>query len=82
MHPAGFFSALFTGIVIGALGRLVVPGRQAIGCLFTILLGILGAVGGAALAVQLDVGGLVTFALQVLVAAVLVALVARFAARW
>ncbi len=35
--------ALVTGVVIGALGRLVVPGRQPIGCLFTILVGIVGA---------------------------------------
>ncbi len=35
--------ALVTGVVIGALGRLVVPGRQPIGCLFTILIGIVVA---------------------------------------
>nr|WP_308288016.1 hypothetical protein [Streptomyces corallincola] len=31
------------GIVIGVLGRLVVPGRQHIGILWTILVGIVAA---------------------------------------
>ena len=44
------FSALFAGLVVGALGRLVVPGRQPIGCLFTVLIGVLGAVAGTAIA--------------------------------
>ena len=32
-----------SGAVIGALGRLVVPGRQPLGCLGTILAGIAGS---------------------------------------
>lgn len=43
-------SALFAGLVVGALGRLVVPGRQTIGCLLTVLIGIVGAVAGTAIA--------------------------------
>ena len=39
MTAQGFFGALLVGLIIGALGRLVVPGRQPIGCLLTILLG-------------------------------------------
>jgi uncharacterized membrane protein YeaQ/YmgE (transglycosylase-associated protein family) len=36
-----------SGAVVGALGRLVVPGRQPLGCLGTILAGIAGSfVGG------------------------------------
>ncbi|MCI3155883.1 MULTISPECIES: GlsB/YeaQ/YmgE family stress response membrane protein [Streptomyces] len=38
------------GIVIGVLGRLVVPGRQRIGILWTILVGIAAALIGSALA--------------------------------
>jgi uncharacterized membrane protein YeaQ/YmgE (transglycosylase-associated protein family) len=38
--------ALFAGLVIGALGRLVVPGRQQMGCLATALCGIGGSLLG------------------------------------
>lgn len=70
-------SAVITGLVIGALGRLVVPGRQPIGCLFTVLIGILGAVAGTAIARAADLGNwLVVLACQVAVAALGVALLA------
>jgi uncharacterized membrane protein YeaQ/YmgE (transglycosylase-associated protein family) len=69
--------ALLVGLVVGALGRLVVPGRQPIGCLFTILLGIVGAVAGTAIARAADVDAwFLVLALQVGVAAVGVAVVA------
>jgi uncharacterized membrane protein YeaQ/YmgE (transglycosylase-associated protein family) len=42
------------GLVVGALGRLLVPGRNPMGCLATILLGIAGSV----------VGGLIAYALR------------------
>jgi uncharacterized membrane protein YeaQ/YmgE (transglycosylase-associated protein family) len=41
VHIIGF---LFTGLVVGLFGRLLVPGRQPLGCLWTILAGILGSV--------------------------------------
>jgi len=34
------------GLIIGALGRLVVPGRQPMGVIATMLVGITGAVAG------------------------------------
>lgn len=43
------------GAVIGALARLVMPGKQNIGILWTILLGVLGAVAGYFLAGLLGV---------------------------
>lgn len=43
-------SAVLSGLIVGALGRLIVPGRQPIGCLFTVLIGIVGAVAGTAIA--------------------------------
>ena len=77
MTAGGFFSAIVVGLVIGALGRLVVPGRQPIGCLLTILLGIVGSVAGLAIA---DAAGLTWWLLvlicQVGIAAVGVAVVA------
>lgn len=40
-------SWIITGLVIGLIARAIVPGRQAIGTVMTILLGIVGAcVGG------------------------------------
>ncbi len=40
----GFLVGLaFFGAVVGALGRLLVPGRQPLGCLGTILAGIAGS---------------------------------------
>ncbi|MER8007593.1 GlsB/YeaQ/YmgE family stress response membrane protein [Streptomyces sp. NPDC094149] len=50
MEISGIISAIVIGIVIGVLGRLVVPGRQRIGILLTILVGILAALIGSALA--------------------------------
>ncbi len=76
MSGGNVFSAIVVGLLIGALGRLVVPGRQPIGCLMTLLIGIIGAVAGAALGRAADVGGWLVFALQVGVAAVGVAVVA------
>lgn len=56
MEISGLISALVIGIVIGILGRLVVPGRQHIGVLWTILVGIVAALIGSALAAALGVG--------------------------
>jgi uncharacterized membrane protein YeaQ/YmgE (transglycosylase-associated protein family) len=35
---------IITGLVIGGLARLLVPGRQHIGVLMTLLIGIVGAI--------------------------------------
>ncbi|MBT2411394.1 GlsB/YeaQ/YmgE family stress response membrane protein [Streptomyces sp. ISL-12] len=50
MEVDGIISAIVIGIVIGVLGRLVVPGRQRIGILWTILVGIVAALIGSAIA--------------------------------
>ncbi|MDQ1013887.1 GlsB/YeaQ/YmgE family stress response membrane protein [Streptomyces afghaniensis] len=54
MEIDGIISAIVIGIVI-VLGRLVVPGRQRIGILWTILVGILAALAGSAIAAAFDV---------------------------
>jgi uncharacterized membrane protein YeaQ/YmgE (transglycosylase-associated protein family) len=73
----GVLSALLVGLIIGALGRLVVPGRQPIGCFLTVLLGIVGSVAGLAIANAAGVGWWPLVLLcQIGVAAVGVALVA------
>jgi uncharacterized membrane protein YeaQ/YmgE (transglycosylase-associated protein family) len=47
---------ILIGIVIGILARLVLPGRQHIGVLMTILLGIAGAVIGGVVASAIGEG--------------------------
>ncbi|WP_212914972.1 GlsB/YeaQ/YmgE family stress response membrane protein [Streptomyces sp. TS71-3] len=55
MGIAGVFSAIVIGIVIGVLGRLVVPGRQHIGVIWTILVGIVAAFVGTGIAAAFGV---------------------------
>ncbi len=81
MTVTGIISALVVGLVIGALARLVVPGRQDIPIWLTIVIGALGAIVGTALAQVVGVAvtpGIdwIELVLQVAVAAVGVAVVA------
>lgn len=55
MEISGIFTAIVIGIVIGVLGRLVIPGRQRIGILWTLLVGIVAALIGTAIAGAFDV---------------------------
>ncbi|WP_427917863.1 GlsB/YeaQ/YmgE family stress response membrane protein [Streptomyces sp. cg40] len=48
-------SGIISAIIIGVLGRLVVPGRQHIGVVLTIVVGIVAALLGAAIASGLGV---------------------------
>ena len=68
---------LLIGLVVGGLGRLLVPGRNRIGVWLTILIGIAGAVaGGSATRALVGPGReLVSFLLSLLVAAILVGLI-------
>ncbi len=76
MSTASVFTAILAGIVIGALGRLIIPGRQAIGWILTFALGLVGAVVGGFLAEGMDVEvWWQVLIFQVVVAGVLVALV-------
>lgn len=70
---------VLTGLVIGALGRLVLPGRQDIGLLATALVGIAASLVGGILGNALDVGGLVQFLLAVALAALGITLFASAA---
>jgi uncharacterized membrane protein YeaQ/YmgE (transglycosylase-associated protein family) len=79
--PTGIISALITGSVIGVLGRVVVPARrrQPIGCLMTILIGLLGAALGLVVATAIDANWLLTLLLQIAIAALLVLMVSAVA---
>ncbi|MDQ3579389.1 MAG: GlsB/YeaQ/YmgE family stress response membrane protein [Actinomycetota bacterium] len=56
MPVSGLISALIVGLLIGALGRLVVPGKQNIPIWLTMLIGVIAAVIGTLLANALGVG--------------------------
>jgi uncharacterized membrane protein YeaQ/YmgE (transglycosylase-associated protein family) len=81
MTVTGIISALVIGLIIGALARLVLPGKQSIPIWLTILIGAIGALLGTLVAQYLGVAvtaGIdwIEIVLQVAVAAVGVALVA------
>ncbi|QTR04436.1 GlsB/YeaQ/YmgE family stress response membrane protein [Saccharothrix algeriensis] len=56
MTVTGIISALIVGLIIGLLGRLVVPGKQRIPIWLTILIGVIAALIGTFLANALGVG--------------------------
>ena len=66
-----------TGLIIGGLGRLVLPGRQEIGLLQTALIGIAASLLGGLLADIFDAGWLIRFLVAVALAAVGVTLLAE-----
>jgi uncharacterized membrane protein YeaQ/YmgE (transglycosylase-associated protein family) len=83
---AGIISAIIVGLVIGALGRLVVPGRQSIPIWLTIVVGIIAAFIGTAIARAVGVANTagfdwIEFFIQVGVAALGVLLVAGIGGR-
>ncbi|MBA2439244.1 MAG: hypothetical protein H0V50_01060 [Thermoleophilaceae bacterium] len=47
---------LVAGLIIGLLARLLLPGRQKIGLLWTVVLGVLGSVIGGTLASLIGTG--------------------------
>jgi uncharacterized membrane protein YeaQ/YmgE (transglycosylase-associated protein family) len=86
MEISGIFTALIIGILIGALGRLVLPGRQKIGFWLTLLVGVVAALLGTLAAGLLgvdDTRGIdwIELALQVAFAAGGVALIDGIRAR-
>jgi uncharacterized membrane protein YeaQ/YmgE (transglycosylase-associated protein family) len=87
MTITGIISAILIGIVVGILGRLLVPGKQAIGMLVTILVGIVSAFIGTAIARALGIptatGGIdwLELLVQVIVAAIGVGLVSALMGR-
>jgi uncharacterized membrane protein YeaQ/YmgE (transglycosylase-associated protein family) len=67
---------ILVGALVGALGRLIHPGRDPMGWLLTIAIGIIAMIIAAAIS-----SGWLAFIIGVIVAVVLVALVARFSGR-
>ncbi|AEB45585.1 MULTISPECIES: GlsB/YeaQ/YmgE family stress response membrane protein [Micromonospora] len=82
MEITGFFTAIIIGLIIGALGRLVVPGRQRIPILLTLAIGVVAALLGTLVAGVLgvdDTRGIdwIELFIQIAFAAVGVSLLAR-----
>jgi uncharacterized membrane protein YeaQ/YmgE (transglycosylase-associated protein family) len=79
--------AILIGVVVGVVGRLLIPGEQTVGMLLTILVGIdsafIGTVIAGALGIFTATSGVDWFELlsQVIVAAVGVALVSALTER-
>jgi uncharacterized membrane protein YeaQ/YmgE (transglycosylase-associated protein family) len=86
MHVDGIISAIVIGAIIGVLARLVLPGRQNISVLLTIIVGIVAAFIGTALARAIGVDNTpridwIEIILQVVVAAVGVTIVGSLRGR-
>ncbi|MEU7905163.1 GlsB/YeaQ/YmgE family stress response membrane protein [Actinoplanes sp. NPDC049118] len=80
MTVTGIITALIIGLIIGALGRLVVPGKQNIPIWLTMVIGVVAALLGTVLARAFGVdktGGIdwIELAFQIVLAAIGVALV-------
>jgi uncharacterized membrane protein YeaQ/YmgE (transglycosylase-associated protein family) len=54
----GIIGFIVAGLIIGALARLIKPGKQNLGLLMTLLLGIAGAVIGGVIASLLGTGSI------------------------
>ena len=55
MEITGLITALVIGLIIGALGRLVAPGKQNIPIWLTMLVGVIAALLGTALAAAVGI---------------------------
>lgn len=55
MTVTGIITALIVGLIIGALGRLVVPGRQSIPIWLTMVIGVVAALLGTVVARALGI---------------------------
>jgi uncharacterized membrane protein YeaQ/YmgE (transglycosylase-associated protein family) len=69
---AYIISLIITGLIVGALARLVIPGRNPMSILATIGVGIVGALIGGLIAGLIGAGWLITIILEVAIAALLV----------
>jgi uncharacterized membrane protein YeaQ/YmgE (transglycosylase-associated protein family) len=81
MTVTGIITAIIVGLIIGALGRLVIPGKQNIPIWLTILIGIVAALIGTAIVGPMrDTNGVdwIELIVQIALAAVGVLLATRF----
>lgn len=73
-------SAIIVGLIVGALARLIMPGKQSIGVIMTIILGVVGSLVGSWLTYQFGYsnsnGGweVIPFLVGIVVAIILIAI--------
>ncbi len=72
---------LITGLIVGALARLVIPGRQDMSLVMTVLVGAVGALIGGLIARAITDSVIVYYIIAVAVAALLVYLMASMGTR-
>src|ERR1700684_3129956 len=79
MTIAALITWLIIGLVVGGLAHLLVPGRQRIGIVLTLLFGIVGALVGGFVTFAIIGAGhfIITFIVSLIVAAVLIAAVSH-----
>jgi uncharacterized membrane protein YeaQ/YmgE (transglycosylase-associated protein family) len=86
MTVTGIITALIVGLIIGALGRLVVPGKQNIPIWLTMVIGVVAALLGTVIANAVGVNNTsgvdwIELLFQVVLAAIGVALVVGITGR-
>jgi uncharacterized membrane protein YeaQ/YmgE (transglycosylase-associated protein family) len=69
---------IIAGMIIGLIARILVPTMQSIGCIVTVIIGMIGAFAGLGIAHYFDYAGTWYFVLltQVSIAVILVAITA------
>jgi len=72
---------IIIGAVVGALARLVLPGKQGIGMLLTIIVGIVGAVVGNYIGEAISPDGTMHWILAVVVSVALLVLMSSIMGR-
>ena len=65
----GLISWILMGLLAGALARFFLPGKDSLGCVTTVLVGIVGAVVGGFVATKLGFGGFQGFDIYSLIVA-------------
>lgn len=77
MEPESILGAILAGIVIGLVARILVPSMQPIGCIVTVIIGIIGAFLGLAVSSFFGYSNwFFVFLTQVFIATILVAVTA------
>jgi uncharacterized membrane protein YeaQ/YmgE (transglycosylase-associated protein family) len=72
MTLGGVLAIVLTGLVVGALGRLAVPGKDPMPLWLTIVIGLVGSIFGGSIAIALGFGVGGIFVVSVLVATLIV----------
>lgn len=83
MDLGSILAILLGGLIVGALARLLVPGRDPIGCIGTVAVGVVGGVIGGLIGQQVvnQAGPLVSLLFSVLGAVLILLLLRAIAGR-